>query len=279
MGNTSYLFNDYWKDITPADISIENGAAADKEDANYPIENSQDEQIASCTRTDDKTNIRILFDINSASGGTKTLKVFYIGNHNFSGGSAKIYSYTANDYTTGLTLEETVAVRALDMYVRIAAPSDRRYWEIDLSNNGTVTSADAYYEWGRIMCYDDLVQFTDKEDYSKPRGYGFKNIINKTPHGIRWVHKLAEKQERFELMWGERTVTNAIISEMRTLYEAVYGDAHPFLYIPDISGTPCYYTYMEDPNLLWSEIFGVTAGTAHVGNINLRLIEAIRGKV
>jgi len=277
MGNTAYLFNDYWKDITATDISIENAVAADKEDANYPIENSQDEQVALTTRTDDKTNIRILFDINSASGGTAVLKAWFIGNHNFSGGSFKIYSYTANDYTTGQTLEDTVAVRNYDTYTRISAPSDRRYWEIDLSNNGSVTSADSYYEWGRIMCYTDLIQLTDKEDYSRPRGYGFRNIINETSYGIRWAHKLAEKRERFELGWEERATSGGIVTELRTLYENTYGGAHPFAYIVDISGNNCHYVYLEEPELLWSEIFG-TGASSHVGNISLRLIEAVRGR-
>jgi len=277
MGNTSYLFNDYWKDITASDISIKNGAGADKEDANYPIENSQDEQIALATRTDDKTNIRILFDINSASGGTKQLKTFFIGNHNFSSGSFKVYSYTANDYVTGQTLEATVASRTHDVFTRIASPANRRYLEIDLSNNGTITSADSYYEWGRIMCYDDLVQLTDKEDYATPRGYGFKNIVNETTHGIRWIHKLAEKRERFELKWIERMTSNSIVTELRTLYDNTYGGAHPFMFIPDISGTDCYYVYLESPEMLWSEIFG-TGSDSHAGDISLRLIEAIRGK-
>jgi len=273
----SYLFNDYYKDITATDISIVNDAAADKEDSNYPIENSQDEQVALTTRSDDKTNIKLRFDINSASSGTKALKAFTIFNHNFSGGSVKIYSYTANDYTTGQVLEATVTVRTYDMFTRISSPSDRRYWEIDISHNGTATSSDGYYEWGRIMCYDDMVLITDKEDYITFRGYGYKNVINETNYGVRWVHKLTERRERWELGWNERSGTT-IATELRTLYESVYGGAHPFLFIPDIGDTDCYYVYIQDTDLLYSEIFG-TASTSHTGNIKLKLIEAVRGKL
>jgi len=279
MGATGYLYNDYFKDITTADIAVVNSAGADKEDANYPIANSQSEQVALCTRSDDKTTIKIRFDINSASGGTAELKLFALLNHNLSGGSIKIYSYTAADYATGQNLEATVAARTYDMYVRIASPSDRRYWEIDLSHNGSATSADSYYEWGRVMCYTDLVSITDIPDYLTTRGYGFRNIVNETAYGVRAaVHKMTEKRERFELFWQERAASNGLDDEIRALYEAVYGDAHPFLFVPDITGTPCYYVYLEGPELLYSELMGI--GThAHVGNITLRLIEAVRGKV
>ena len=278
MGAVSYLYNDYFKSITATDISVVNDAGADKEDANYPTENSQDEQIALVSRSDDKTKIKIRFDINSASGGTKELKAFGLLNHNLSGGSIKIYSYTANDYNTDQNLEATVAVRALDMFTNIASPSDQRYWEIDLSHNGSATSADAYFEWGRIMCYDSYVSLTEQPDSVTDRGYGFRNIINYTPYGVRAsVHKLTEKQERLNLQWNERLRSSNIHSELRTLYETLYGDAYPMLFIPDVVLTGCYYGYLGEPDLMWSEIMGIGAGS-HVGSLTLRFIEAVRGR-
>jgi len=277
MGAIAYAFSDYYKDITASDISVVNDAGADKEDANYPIENSQNEQIALRTWSDDKTNIKIRFDINSASGGTKALKFFFIGNHNFSGGSVKIYSYTAADYSTGQNLESTTTVRALDMFIRITSPSDRRYWEIDLSHNGSVTSSDSVFKWGRIVCYDDYVTLTDIEHYIKPRGYGFGNIVNVTTHGSKWVHKLYEKRERFELDWPEVSGTT-LATELRTLYELVYGDAHPFVFIPDVSLTGCYYVMFENAELAYREIFGI-GSSAHTGSVVIYLLEEVRGKV
>jgi len=276
MGVAAYNFLDYYKDITSADIAIVNDAAADKEDSSYPIENSQDEQVALCTRSDDKTNIKIQFDINSASGGTKVLKFFGLFNHNLSGGSIKIYSYTANDYSTGQVLEATVAVRTKDMFVRISSPSDRRYWEIDISHNGSATSADAYYEWGRLICYDDLVQLQQADQYDRERGYGFRNIINATPHGIRWVHKLADNQERIKLTYhiAENTY---IPSEPKTLYDAVDGDAHPFALIPDIALTDIYYGYLVNPELAWIESIGETPDTL-IKQLVIEFIEAVRGQ-
>jgi len=278
MGNAAYAFGDYWKNITASDIAIVNDAAADKEDANYPIENSQDEQVALCTRTDDKTNIKIQFDINSASDGTKELKFFGIFNHNFSGGSVKIYSYTAADYSTGQTLEATATVRVKDMFIRIAGPSDRRYWEIDISHNGSATSADSYYEWGRIICYTDLVQLQQADQYDRDRGYGFKNIINETPHGIRWVHKIADSKERLRITY-HIAQNDYIPAEPKTLYDAVDGDAHPFAFIPDIDEDDIYYGYLVHPELTWVESKGEAAdGSTLVKQLVIEFVEAVRGK-
>ena len=220
--------------------------------------------------------IKFQFDLGSA----KALQAFFIGNHNFSGGTFDINSYTAADYTTGKTaVEVNKAVRLLDVYhYESVAPAARQYWEFDFTN---CTSADSYFEIGRLMAYDgsNPVQITDIEDYIMPRGYGFRNIVNETSYGVRWVHKLTEKRERFELSWGERTVANAIHTELRTLYETVYGDAHPFVFIPDIGQTPCYYVYVEEPELLYAEIFNLQTSGSHVGRFILRLIEAVRGKV
>lgn len=265
MGKLSYLYNDYIKDLAGASIALTN------EDTNYPTENSQDEQIALCTRTTAKVAIKYQITLGSA----KALQAFFIGNHNFSGGTFDINSYTANDFTTGkVQVEAAKAVRLLDVYHReSSAPAARQYWEFDFTNT---TTADSYFEFGRVMVYDDLIQITEIEDYIKPRGYGFGNIINETKHGVRHTHKLTEKRERFEVGWNERVMTT-LPSELRTLYEATRGDAHPFVYIPDISLTSCYYSYMEEPELLWAEIMGVGA-SAHVGQITLRIIEAVRGK-
>lgn len=273
MGKLSYLFNDYVK-VSDAVVDLVD-AGGSCVDANYPITNLQAEQIALCTRTDAKVAVKFQIDL-GATTGAKKLQVFFIGNHNFTGGTFNINSYTANDFAAGATAEATnIPYRLLDVFYRLAAaPANaRQYWELDLTN---ITTGDAIFEIGRVMMYDDLVQITEIEDYMKPRGYGFGNIINETKFKIRHSHELTEKRERFEVAWNERMMTT-LPSELRTLYEAVHGDAHPFLYIPDIALTACYYGYMEDPELLWAEIMGVGA-SAHVGQIILRIIEAVRGK-
>jgi hypothetical protein len=126
---------------------------------------------------------------------------------------------------------------------------------------------------------DDYVTFTDIEDYLRRRGYGNRNITNLTAYGSRAsVHKMIEKRERFELKWEERTRANSIHSELRTLYDAVSGDANPFVFMPDVTLTDVYYMVIENPELLYNEIHGV-GSEAHVGGFMLRLLEEVRGKV
>ena len=106
MGRPAYLFSDYISSLAAGAISITN------EDSNYPEANLQSEQIAKTTRTTNKTSIKFRYDL----GSEKALCAFFVGNHNFSGGTFDIKSYTASDYTTGPLTIETKTVRALDTY-------------------------------------------------------------------------------------------------------------------------------------------------------------------
>ena len=265
MGKVAYLFNDYIKDLAGASIALTS------EDTKYPTENSQNEQVALCTRTTAKVAIKYQITLASA----KALQMFFIGNHNFSGGTFDINSYTANDFSTGKTVvEANKAIRLLDCYHReTSAPDARKYWEFDFTN---ATSAKTYFEFGRIMVYDDLVQFTEVEDFEKERSLGFRNIINVTPYGVRHVHKMTDKREGFELEWRVRTQAT-ILPELRTLFEAIDGDAHPFVLIPDLAATGCYYGYSEEDELKYKEAFG-TESTDFVADLKLSFIEAVRGK-
>jgi len=269
MGAVNYLFNDYVKNLLAASITTTGTF-----DTSYPKTNMQNEQIALTTRTTNKTAIKLRFDL----GSTKALRAFFIGNHNFSGGTFTINSYTDAAYSANIEVVElNKAIRLLDVYhYESSAPTARQYWELDFTN---CTSVDTFFEWGRVMLYDgsNPDQLTFEPDSTTARGYGNRNIISETACGVRWTYKLMEKRERFGLTWNERQAQTAA-TELRTLYETVYGDAHPFVYIPDITGTPCYYVYLENPELLYQEIFG-TGAASHAGGCTLNMIEAVRGKV
>jgi len=265
MAQSAYLYNDLVKSLAGASVAITN------EDPVFPTENLQSEQIALVCRTTATVAIKLRFTL--AAGAA--LKAFYIGNHNFSAGASfDINSYTAADWTTGKVTVETKVPRALDVYhYESSAPASRTYWEFDFTNT---TSEDSFFSIGRVMLYTDWVTLTSIEDYERGRGYGFRNIINETDYGIRWVHKMTDKRERFGLVWKARKqATSALPAELRTLYNTVYGDAYPFLFVPDITLTDCHYVYIEDNELRWTDVFGSDT----VFNINLNLIEAVRGKL
>ena len=265
MAQSAYLYNDLVKSLAGASIAITN------EDPAFPTENLQSEQIALVCRTSAKVAIKLQFTL--AAGAA--LKAFYVGNHNFTGGTFDINSYTNVDFVTGkVQVEVNKAIRLLDIYhYESSTPDSRTYWEFDFTN---ATSADTYFSIGRVMLYTDWVTLTSIEDYERGRSYGFRNIINETDYGIRWVHKMTDKRERFGLVWKARKqATSALPAELRTLYNTVYGDAYPFLFVPDITLTDCHYVYVEDNELRWTDVFGSDT----VFNINLNLIEAVRGKL
>lgn len=271
--NTSYLFNNYLYYTSLVTINIVD-AGGDCVDANFPVANMQNRQVALTTRTDAKVAVKIQIDL-GATIGTQYMKTWAILNHNFSGGTFDINSYTAADFTTGKVTEaDDVSVRLLDVYKHIAAPSQRRYWEIDLTN---VTTADTYFEIGYLMGYSSYITLTEPYNIRQNRGYGFRNITNETTHGIRWTHKIYEKRESFSLIWEMRNDTY-MPSEIKTLYDTVYGDAYPFLFIPQNDETPCYYVYIANPELIWTTMDVFWTGNKYTEGLNLDLIEAVKGK-
>lgn len=259
----AYMFSDYVKALDAAGLSI-----TSEDSANYPVTNLQNENVALCARTTAKVGIKIRVTLAAAA----SVQVLALLNHNLSGGTFDVYSYTASDFTTGqVAVASGVSVRALDVYSRAAsAPAARLYWEVDLTN---ATSEDSYFEVGRLMAYDDWTALTETQDAEKPRGLGYINIINETPYGVRWVHKLAENRERWLLTW-DRRLGAYLPSELRALFAAVNGNAHPFLFVPSTAAAACYCVYIEAVELEWSDVHG----TALAEGAKLPLIEAVRGK-
>lgn len=264
MGAPAYLFNDYVKGLAAAAISI-----TSEDSTNYPETNLQNEQGALCTRTTAKIDVKFRFDLGSAIA----LQMFFVGNHNFSGGSFAVNSYSADDYTTDKATVATVTVRAHDVFSRAAAaPTARRYWEFDFS---VCTSADSFFEIGRIMAYTDYVLLSDTEDVRQGRAYRNRNLINETLFGCRWIHKLAAAQEVFDLGWSTRVAAN-IETELRALHDAVSGSAHPFVFIPRTGTTDVYYGYKNKDSMDWTLN---NFPTPVMGQVTLGFIEAVRGKV
>lgn len=266
MANSAYLYDDWIKDLSAGAIAITD------EDSDYPETNLQGEQVASCTRTTAKVAIKFQFDF----GVARQPQAFAVLNHNFSGGTFDINSYTADDYATGkITVENDKTMRLLDCYHReSSAPATRRYWEFDFTN---CTSNDIYFEIGRHMAYSDFTQLQEPQESKGGRGYGYKNIVNETTYGVRWVHKLTKNKERFLLHWSVRTDAD-IPGELRALFESVFGDAHPFFYVPDLDSTDGYYVYCNQNELTWNEFVELSNSTL-VADVNVELIEAVRGKV
>jgi hypothetical protein len=264
MGQSAYLYNDWVKELDAAYVS------ATEEDADFLVENICDEELSLVYRSVAKVGVKIRIDLGSA----KLPKIFYLGNHNFTGGAFDINSYTANDWATGKTTLETQAVRLKDVYHYELPGAARQYWEFDLTNVNCTTHA--FLSVGRIMLYSDYTLLTEIEDEERERGYEFRNIVNETPFGVRWVHRMTEKRETFGLKWSIRNqATSLLPGELKTLMDTTYGSAYPFMYIPDVSLDDCYYVRMEADSLNWLEHHA----SEYVGGLKIVLKECVRGKL
>lgn len=257
--NAAYIIDDYVDDSTVTMVD---------EDSDYPVEKSQSSQVADTTRSTAKVGVKFRID----AGENITPDVFAVLNHNFSGGTYDIYHYTADDWATGKTaLVTNQSIRSLDMFYRDLSAPSKQYWEFDFSN---ITSLDAFLEWGRIMVSSDYVQFTDVEDVQHIRALEFKNITNTTLYGVRWVYAAARERERFTLTWAIKPGTTAR-DELRTLYSAAYGNAIPFIFIPNISETNLYYMALTNEVLTWIDHL---SPDPHIQSLYLELLEEVRGR-
>ena len=263
--NLMWLWNDFIKNIPlPGSLSITDEAAG------FSVNNTQTEQVSQVCRTSSKVGIKYRFYLGPQYYSPR---IFAVLNHNLTGGTFDINSYTWAGYGGPKTKIATVPVRALDMYHwQIANPASQMYWEFDFTNSTTPAS---YIEIGRCMCYHGYdIRGANIEDFRVIRRYEFRNIVNTTAHGVRWVHKVAEKIEHFNLTWGRRA-GDSLKTDLMDLYEKTHGDAHPFLYVPSQLSTDCYYVYLLSPIADFSAYFDVD--DEQTGDVSIEFAEDIRG--
>jgi len=242
------LYNDWVK----ADDTV---VALTDEDANFPAENAKTEEAALTARTLSGYTTAIKYQISLISA--QAPRIFGLVNHNLATGTIDINSYTASNFTTGKVKIATVDVRELDMaYYAAAAPAARSYWEFDFTNATTFARdvfQEYYVELGRAMLYSacdaDLAMI---EDYKRTHAHEFSNIVNETPWGARWIHNIESRRERIKLTWGAR-LGMTIRDALRALLALTDGDARPFLLIPDLALTECFYGYTTEPSISWVE--------------------------
>jgi hypothetical protein len=215
----------YWDWVIGTGVTV----SIISEDSNYPAENAQNREVADACRTTAKVGIKYRVDLST----TYQPKFYAFLNHNLSGGTFKVFTYTAGDWSTGKKFVLMGDVRLLDQFCEIAsAPTTKRYWEFDFTD---ATSADSYFEFGRFMLYTGLTGLEKTEDWKMKRGYVFQNIVNETKWGVRWSHEIQEKRERFELNWTvskEDETANPLMDKLRGMYEDTNGGSKPFVFIP-----------------------------------------------
>jgi len=245
------------------------------EDANFPAENAKTEEAALVARTLLGYTTAIKFRISLVS--PQSPRVFALVNHNLAAGTIDINSYTANNFSTGKVTIATLDVRELDIcHYTLTPPAARNYWEFDFTNATAFTRGpfqEYFIELGRAMLYSVCdADLSTIEDYKRTHAHEFSNIVNETPWGARWVHNVESRRERIKLTWSAR-LGMTIRDALRALLALTDGDARPFLLIPDLALTECFYGYATEPSISWVESW-IDYATE---NLALEMVTASRG--
>ena len=134
-----------------------------QEDANYPVENTQDTRLVKVWRTDTASASTIVLD--AGTGLTITADSCAVINHNFSGSSETRIQAHASDSWGTPSVNTVVTYRAGTMVLFFTSAAFR-FWRFSFDDT---TNADTFYEVGRLMLGEylqvdpsSLIEFPEK---------------------------------------------------------------------------------------------------------------------
>jgi len=196
------LYNNLWDDY---DLTESH------EDANYPVENTQDIRLAKRWRTETASAASIVID--AGTGATITCDTCAVIEHNFNASAGVFIQANATDSWAGASLSAQVSYRAGPM-VLFFTSSAYRFWRFSFDH---LTNADGYYEIGRLMlgAYlqidpSSMVEFPEKH----PRSDRLSFSISNQPYTDEGMgHK--------ELSYQFQYAGNTMKASMVTLWETV----------------------------------------------------------
>ncbi len=181
-----------------------------QEDANYPVENTQDVRLAKVWRTENATSATIVIDV--GTGNTITADSCAILNHNFSASSITVLRGNPTDSWGTATSMVTIVTYRTGIMVIYFPSATFRFWRLGFSD---ATNPDGYYEIGRVMLGEylqvdpsSLVEFpekhvrNDRQAFSKSnqfyadQGSGWKELKYK------FVNTNDTMKGKMETMWN-----------------------------------------------------------------------------
>ena len=205
------LYNNLWDDY---DLTESH------EDANYPVENTQDIRLAKRWRTETASAASIVID--AGTGSTITCDTCSIIQHNFTASAGVFIQASSANTWAGPGLSAQVSYRAGPMVLFFTSTAER-FWRFSFDH---LTNADGYYEIGRLMlgAYlqidpSSMVEFPEKH----PRSDRLSFSISNQPYTDEGMgHK--------ELSYQFQYAGNTMKASMVTLWETV-GKHTPLLFL------------------------------------------------
>ncbi len=231
------------------------------EDSAYPKENLYDHQAARVFRCTSGSSLTILIDF----GGAVVADTIALINHNLT--ASAVLSLKAGAVSPPTSVVATPVYRQYDLWKSFPSTS-ARYWLLTITDSNS-----ANLQIGQLL----LGVRTAFPRARRIGGYSpalkRATMSGETYAGVFWNYHLHQRHEfnpRF------RVGSTAELAVFTALDAAVYGNAYPFLYIPDVTGADCYYMRKEQ-DFQPAEFEGRLAGKELVHDYQMTLIEESRG--
>jgi hypothetical protein len=231
------------------------------EDAAYPQANLYDRQAANVFRSASKTALTLLIDF-GASVQADTIALI---NHNLMAGAT--LGLKADGSNPPNTTVATPTYRAHDLWKGFTLVS-ARYWKLTIADSNPDNIQIGQFILGIRTA---LPRGRKIGSYSPMRERS--NISGETYGGVFWNYHLFQ---RHKFNPSYRVGSAAELAILTALDETVYGNLHPFLYIPDVTAADCFYVRKEQ-NFEPQEYQGRIAGPELVHDYQMTLIEESRG--
>lgn len=224
--NLSYCTNNLIGDAT---LTITGTWA---EDAEFPKENLCNRRMSKRAGFDTAKAGEIVSDLGSA----KTADSIALMNHNLTSGATVTIQANTSASWGAPPFSEAVSLQELDMHLIFTAAQTYRYWRTVVSDPGR---ADADIRIGELIL-GKLTELDRNYDWDLKKKQSYSNIMHETAGGNYWAYALFDRKA-----WTMKfsTLSTSQLAQIKTLIDAVHGNAYPFLAI--IEEAP-YYIRIQD---------------------------------
>lgn len=240
------------------------------EDADYPQEKLQNIPMADTARASNPPAaiVRVRIDFGAAVNPI----VWFFLNHNIATGNWIIHRTNA---AWASAENQAVTYREWDTKFygnRWAAAS--QYFEVEFPAACTYKYGDTFWEMGKIICGDDITEFSKGFSRGIRRGLGFDNIHNETESGVIWSHIKRANINYLGVSW-DPDLRVPLLAELEDFIKTTYGGAYPSVIIPNNSEQVDLYYMKNKDELRWNE----EIARALISSCSIDFKELSRGQV
>ena len=228
-------------------------------DSAYPTANLYGEHSAQVFRCTSKTSLAIIIDF----GAAVSLNAVALVNHNLTSQAQLTLLDGASSPASNVIANP--ACRALDLWKGFPTTTNR-YWILQITDNNP-----SNIQIGQLLLGLSVALPRARKIGNYKPGIANANISSETYGGSKYSYPLNRRltfNPAFRVLGSE-------LNTLQGLHDAVIGDVHPFLYIPDTTQQDCFYVRKEagfDPTE-----FDTSVSSQSVYDYTMTLTEESRG--